>query len=241
MKILRNRRAVAMIELIFAIVIMGFVMMSAPMLISQATQSSIVLTQQEAIAAAGTRMGLILTRAWDEQNTDIDAPVLATDSSSTSLRGDVTIGRRAGTPPLSKRSIYSNSTGVEVNASALGVDANETAGNEAEADDVDDYNGVTIYLEGASSTDDDYKDASLKITSSVNYSTDIPTSTDKYNGEIITFPDIINSTTSAGTSNIKHISIQALSDSNGSLDTQITLHAFSCNIGTFELDRRVFP
>jgi len=45
-----HRKAIAMIELIFAIVVMGIVMLSAPMLVNKATQSSYVALQQESIA-----------------------------------------------------------------------------------------------------------------------------------------------------------------------------------------------
>lgn len=225
-----------MIELVFAIVIMGFVMMSAPMLISQATQSSIILMQQEAIPAAGTQMVLVLTRHWDERNTGLNSPVLTTLTTEEALIGDLNRGRRAGTPPLSKRSIIGD-IDQEINASSLGSDINETS--EAHRDDIDDFNGVINYISGSSSTDD-YKDSSLKLQTTVNYASDAPTSSSGYNSQTLTLSDPFTTSSTSGTSNIKHIAVRISSEQNGTLDTNIVLHAFSCNIGTFTIDRRDF-
>ena len=67
--ILKNkimRPAIAMIELIFAIVIMGIILMSAPMLISTATKSGYVAIQQEAINEAASQINMIMGYHWDE-------------------------------------------------------------------------------------------------------------------------------------------------------------------------------
>jgi len=62
------RTAIAMIELIFAIVIMGIAIMSAPTLISQAKKSGFVTIQQESIATLAAHTSSLLTYAWDEQD-----------------------------------------------------------------------------------------------------------------------------------------------------------------------------
>jgi len=64
------RPAIAMIELIFAIVIMGIVMMSAPMLVSTASKSGFVAIQQEGISEVASQLNMILSYAWDENNAD---------------------------------------------------------------------------------------------------------------------------------------------------------------------------
>ena len=64
------RKAIAMIELIFAIVIMGIILMSAPMLISNASQSGYVAMQQEGINEAATQVNMIMGHYWDENNVD---------------------------------------------------------------------------------------------------------------------------------------------------------------------------
>jgi hypothetical protein len=64
------RPAIAMVELIFAIVIMGIVLMSAPMLISTASKSGYVAIQQEAINEAASQVNMIMGYHWDENNTN---------------------------------------------------------------------------------------------------------------------------------------------------------------------------
>ena len=60
------RPAVAMIELIFAIVIMAIVLLSAPMLISTASKSGFIAIQQEAINEAASQVNIIMGHHWDE-------------------------------------------------------------------------------------------------------------------------------------------------------------------------------
>ncbi|KIM02463.1 MAG: hypothetical protein KN64_14980 [Sulfurovum sp. AS07-7] len=75
------KNGIAMIELIFAIVIIGVTLMSAPMLINQSINSSNIAMQQEAITATASHNGMILTKYWDESGTitqDGQSPILAT-------------------------------------------------------------------------------------------------------------------------------------------------------------------
>ena len=58
--IFKNRKAVAMIELIFAIVIMGFALMSIPNLLALSANSGYTSLQQEAIATASADISLLL-------------------------------------------------------------------------------------------------------------------------------------------------------------------------------------
>ncbi len=48
------RNGIAMIELIFALLIMGIVLLSSPMLIQQSIKSSFIGIQQESISAIST-------------------------------------------------------------------------------------------------------------------------------------------------------------------------------------------
>lgn len=75
------KNGIAMIELIFAIVIIGVTLMSAPMLINQSINSSNIAMQQEAITATASHNGMILTKYWDEAGTltqDGQSPILVT-------------------------------------------------------------------------------------------------------------------------------------------------------------------
>ncbi len=99
------RPAIAMVELIFAIVIIGIALLSAPMLISTAAKSGYVAMQQEGINEAATKVNMIMGYHWDENNVDESflAPILNTNNGDSSLDEVGTTGRRAGTPLESQR------------------------------------------------------------------------------------------------------------------------------------------
>jgi len=130
--------AIAMIELIFAIVVMGIALMSAPMLISIARQSTPVAIQQEAINQAVSRITMILTYPWDEQDTNDSCipPVLHVTNGDDELKSiSGNLSRRAGIPATSNTRKF-NTCGNTLNASTtLGPDANDQ-------DDIDDFIGT---------------------------------------------------------------------------------------------------
>ena len=100
------RKGIAMIELIFAIVIMGIVLLSAPTLISTATQSGLVAVQQEAIAASSSEIGMILTRDWDEAGTDetTESPILIVNNGDAELEMVLAPdGNSSGGGPMQER------------------------------------------------------------------------------------------------------------------------------------------
>ena len=132
------RKGIAMIELIFAIVIMGIVLMSAPMLISTASSSGYASMQQEGINEAASQINIILGYAWDESNTvDSRSAVILGTAGDSDLNELTTTGRRAGTPLTSFRTFIDDNASTW-NASAIGGDG--TADNEK--DDMDDFNGM---------------------------------------------------------------------------------------------------
>jgi Tfp pilus assembly protein PilV len=59
-----HRRAVAMIELIFAIVVMGFAMLAIPNITAQAAKSSQSAINQEAIVVVASNMQSLLSLQW---------------------------------------------------------------------------------------------------------------------------------------------------------------------------------
>ena len=257
MKILyTTRRAIAMIELIFAIVILGIVMMSAPMLISQASSGSITSLQQEAISAASSELGMILTRQWDEQDTNesLRAPSLVVNNGHGDLNesvdsdGNLT-GRRVGTPLLSARTFLTAikldpATMPMVNADGRLIATPATSFTvEGDEDDVDDFDGKTITLapESAAQATDaqtgDYADTTLQLAIAVNYLPDSPNggTITNYQNTSLTYSSPFGATVT-GTTNIKHVSIRATSAGNDTtLHTDIRLHAFTCNIGSYKL------
>ncbi|MDQ7084287.1 MAG: type II secretion system protein [Sulfurovum sp.] len=234
------RPAVAMIELIFALVIMAIVLMSAPMLISSATSSGYVAMQQEGINEASSRLNMIMGYPWDENNTDNTyIPILHVSQGHSDLNMVINQARRQGIPSQSQRTFIfddANSSNLFANT-VLGLDAL----NEVE-DDIDDFIG-DITLTAIDSASIDYSEkTTININTAVSYISDT-LDTGDYNQNIITFTPFTQSITVNNSSNIKSITVTLTStDTNNSdiFGKNIVLRAFSCNIGAYELEERNF-
>ena len=230
------RPAVAMIELIFAIVVIGLVLMSAPMLMQTAANSGYVTTQQEAISEVAARISMVMGYHWDENDTDeefLDPILNVSSTGDNELDKNSTTKRRKGTPLQSYRSFIRSDSNESLNAStSFGpVDTGETSGTE---DDIDDFDGNITYLTGSSASAD-YID-SIKIKTIVTYISDSA----NYNSSAITY-NFNPSTATTATTNIKMIEANLTSTSNvPELNKTIILRAFSCNIGGYELEERSF-
>jgi len=234
------RPAIAMIELIFAIVVMGIVMMSAPMLLSTASKSGYASIQQEGINELATQINIIMGYQWDENNTqaDYDSVVLSTNNSDANLNEVMITNRRAGTPIESFRK-YISSEGNATRASATAISWEE---NPAAKDDIDDFNGTSISLkpEELGGTSDYIEKTTINISRTVGYMSDNENDTGTYTnggGGTLTFNPTF--TDASATTNIKRIQVTLTSLSAADeLAKTITLHAFSCNIGSYKLEER---
>ena len=235
-----KRPAIAMIELIFAIVIFGIVLMSAPMLMSTASKSGFVAIQQEAINAAATKVNMIMGYHWDESSADelfLD-PILRVTSGHNDLDApDVNASRRIGTPNESYRSFVRSDGADDLNASLLSTFGTADAG-ETDEDDIDDFHGSST-LTLIEDSDSDYVEDNTTITINtvIAYNSDTLTpGSDIYNQNSITFDPF---TAGADTTNIKSI-IVTLGSSSGldELKKTIILRAFSCNIGGYKLEEK---
>jgi len=233
------RPAIAMIELIFAIVIMGIVLMSTPMLISTAATSSFVTIQQEAINEAASQVNMIMGYHWDENSADeryID-PVLKTDSSTAGLTELNTTaspytGRRPGTPEESYRTFVREDGERKIASSTLGEEgAGETK------DDMDDFSGPTtnlVLVAESTLIADNVETNTIDINTAISYSNDTAT----YNSSNIAYDPFASAT---GSTNIKSITVTLTSTSGvEELDKEIILRAFSCNIGGYKLEEKDF-
>ena len=228
------RAASAMIELIFALVVMGIVMMSAPQLISTALQSTSVGLQQESINEAASRLNMILTYPWDQNDTNDSCipPVLYVSNGDTELNEVGTTARRIGVDRNSSSHTFI-CNGKEFNASVIKVDG---------SNDIDDFigtttTGLTTNASGSGGTDYIEKDT-VQMTTTVTYINDdanyTPTSSTR------TFNYV--PTAGVPTTNIKEITVTLTSTSTTSeLNKTIVLKAFSCNIGGFEYESRILP
>ena len=252
------RRAIAMVELIFSIVIIGITLLSAPLLISQATKSGFVALQQESIAAASSQIGIILTRSWDEvdENQSQSAILMTTyiDTGNAVLRDfNVTTPRPGMDGNASRRHTYAADNTIIFASTVLGSDGGDI-------DDIDDFNGnnytLGVYLEGTANAEDisteegDYIDKNITIATTVAYGDDVPRSVDAsassnhYNATTITFSNpFFNTNVGANlSSNIKLITVRLTTNATvAELNKDISLSAFSCNIGSYIPSAQDYP
>jgi len=244
-----QKRGIAMIELIFSIVIMGIVLLSAPMLIQQSISSGNVALQQEAIVAAASQTSIILSMHWDENDNNNSAVSPMLDVNRVPFDFNDTV------PPLGLVDVTgrqsTNAAGNTLPAVAevdFGANLDQTGDGNMEVDftdfdDVDDYNGsefnITVFNSEVTTSDvGDYVDTTIKMNTTINYAEDRP-SGDLNSSHIIITPtgDVsrISSNSPAGNpiTNIKFIRVNLTSESGvAELEKNIIFEAFSCNIGT---------
>ncbi len=233
-----------MIELIFALVIMGIVLLSAPMLIQQSINSGYVTLQQEAIAAASSHAGILLGKHWDEgdaNNTTGVAPIITLNSqqpnSPFTLGGIIDVNTSSRTSAIADNNI---------SASPIGTDGNETTPDLY--DDIDDYNNKDLNLtifNGEATTADigEYVDQNITIKTIVTFANDRNKTDSDFNNSVVEVNNIyLNRDLGGVESNIKFIRINLTSQNSiiPELEKNITLNAFSCNLGTYILGEGQF-
>jgi hypothetical protein len=218
------RGAIAMLELIFAIVVMGIALMSAPMLLSTSAKSVSVGLQQEGINEAVSRVVMVLSYPWDQNdvNDSCIPPVLKVSNGDSELEENGTTGRRYGVPPNKARTFFVCGGGAKrLSATAIGKEENTT-------DDMDDFSGSasSLVLVGGGGDADYVEQTTVNIATTVSYIDDSAA----YNTAAVTYAP--GSGGGGGSTNIKRVDV-TLSSSSGASELQksIKLSAFACNIG----------
>ena len=231
------KKGMAMIELIFALVILGITMASIPMLISQSTKSNFVAFQQESIAIAAAQTSALLTYAWDENNTlnALAANAILNVPPVANVADGELINRTPFTnisPAVTNTRLRNFSAAPVLSATAwLGQDGGEPD------DDIDDFTNANLGLANLSINAvnaGEYIDVNVTLNTNVTYATD------DTNYAIVGVIDAprrdpigITNGTSDNFSNIKNITVTLTSVSNVAelADKTIVLNAFMCNIG----------
>ncbi|MDR1614535.1 MAG: type II secretion system GspH family protein [Campylobacteraceae bacterium] len=231
------RKAFTLIELILTIVIVGIVSLSFPLIMMQTSNNVELATQQEAILATKTYMGTILSRPWDENSLDSSgmAVILETDSAVAGIAADSEFNRVVGT---NMRSGNIDGYGRRRLINSIAADPYPTAdgtanwGKNANLRDVDDFDGFVQDLTIVPA-DMDYM-FSLKLTPTIRYVGDGGgVGGVDYTQNIINFNFPIAD--AGGITNIKMVAINVV-NTNPVVD--ITIRAYSTNIGEFELLKR---
>jgi len=145
-----KRNAFSLIELIFAIVVMGITVVSLPVVMNSNDKGISATVIQEAIFGASAELNMILSYRWDENS--LDEVVNPNGLSQVIETGDcennatlINFRLRPGhiAQPLHRRCLDSNTTTVSV----LGQDANDL-------DDIDDANTTakSMFINDATTT-----------------------------------------------------------------------------------------
>ena len=215
------RAAVAMIELIFAIMVMAIAMLSVPIVLQQAAKSDAWAIQQEAVMLAATQIAIASTLHWDENSPDSTNPLINRDYilDAAVNTGRDGFGRALGTQRVrigtysfntldGNRRLFHNTVTAP---STLGTDTGE--GSMAAYDDIDDFDGYsqTLSLTGSNSLD-------YKLAYTVSADVDFVSNT-------------APSTSSTNSTHIKRLRINVSSTIAGET-YDVNMSAFFCNIGT---------
>lgn len=215
------RKGIAMLELIFAIVVIGITLLSVPQIILTSSKSGYTALQQESVAQVSSDISLLLTREWDEAGTNdsYNSPMLHTD-------GNLGLSDRSG----SKSRSFFTPIGSEFSASTALVDE----GDQDDIDDIDSSSLTTIQ-----SSNIDMVDRTVTIDYTVEYANDDPTGSTWDGSSTVVYNNPFSSATPASSTNIKRINAKLTSNSGvDELEKTIILNAFSCNIGSFRLERK---
>jgi hypothetical protein len=228
MKYKNFRPAIAMIELIFALVIMGIVLLSAPMLVSQATKSSFLAFQQESIAIVSAHANALMTYAWDEQNTLSQVNFVNTIL-QVSNNADSELNATNRIQP-GKRS-FNTANPLAVATVTLGTDL---LGINESYDDIDDFTdsnqSLTLAATGTVTVDEgDYIDQNITLSTNVRYMTDNAAYATVTGAVVFNIPKTFVATTT----NIKYFTVSLTSNASSEElnKKEISLHGFVCNIG----------
>lgn len=131
---LKFKSAFTLIELIFAIVIIGIAALSLPMMSQVTASGSEKSLAQEAIFIAFTEITKVTSSAWDENsrvgNNDYEHVIFVDNTEAGSG-----LLRRSGNINI----LYNTDINRTIRPSALGFDANDFDGTVNREDDVDDY------------------------------------------------------------------------------------------------------
>jgi len=230
------RKAIAMIELIFAIVVMGITLLTIPMLISTVSKSNIAVFQQESIAMAASHTNALMTYAWDETNTD--SKILYTKNILHTGTTTALLTETGRETPFAAGTRKRQFTAGASASTTLGRTTDGNATVPDTTDDVDDFiadlfDFTDINNSGVFNTtaEGEYIDTDISLKTQVVYGNDNATY-DSGTG-IFSFSNPFTLTAPAGTTFIKLITV----DLNTSTDIeelqnkQIKLKAFMCNIG----------
>lgn len=238
------KRAFSLIEVVFAIVIIAISMMSVPMLLKQSSKSDENSIIQEGILAASTKMGNILSYPWDGNSYDSTNKVLRVldvKNGDSELSRLVTLPVYTNDNNLRKGHIYADRRRKFFDYKSFTSVFPSTAINILNPQSINDFFLASKVLGDDANTTNtfDYKDTSLKMTTSVYYVSDSTDYSKKkisisFSTPMAKFP--VNS--NVNSTNIKMIELNTTSPLLN--NRTFILRTFICNIGQAGLLERSY-
>ena len=228
------RKAVSLIELIIAIVVMGIAVMSLPLILTQTQSNNALALQQEAILSTKAKIGFISSYPWDQNSWDGTGSIFRVLDTSASPSADNAFAtadiRRIGHIQTDKRRRLWD----------VG-NANRAPNNEVTAapneNDIDDFDSHDDNITIADPTQMDYIFA-LTMTPEIVYLRDALSANNYLNSNTIQF-DFNATNTETNTSrptNIKMITVRTVSQIGN--DVNVSLRSFASNIGQSKISKR---
>ncbi|MBE0497957.1 MAG: prepilin-type N-terminal cleavage/methylation domain-containing protein [Campylobacterales bacterium] len=234
------RPAFTMIELIFALVIMGIVFVSLPLILINNAKSIEDNLIQESIFLTSSKITQIMSFQWDNSSSETGTGMLAASdvvnvtAGAAALVRNATTDFRVGHFQQDKRRRMTP-VGNPRFATPVGPDVNDAG----IFDDVDDFHGQTdaalVQSASALTSGSGYKKA-YRTNTTVTYVDDDAGGT-FFNGN--TVQNFIFTTAAAGgTTNLKMIEVSVDQNNSGDWDTTLLLRAYVANIGETDYHKR---
>jgi len=220
------RRSIALIEIIFSIVIIGIAMVAIPAILYQAMKSNEFSINQEALLAGATKIGNILTYEWDENNTGSQALKYVLDVTN----GDNELNRYPNVNSTHRVGHFIEQNRRKFDPS-LNYASNTLGSEEAQPDDIDDFNGKQSTLITNVQSDSDYV-KEFTFTTKIIYVED--DTSYLQNNIKYSFPI----TSHTGSTNIKMVEVKIVDKQNDEIIT--IFRSYATNIGSTKLLNRTF-
>jgi prepilin-type N-terminal cleavage/methylation domain-containing protein len=240
--------AFTMIELIFAIVIIGIVAISIPIIMVTNSKNVEQNLMQEAVLIATTKMDQILTYPWDDRSRDITGFVLAkTEVLDLGVASPLTpeLDRNASDfrvghfqEALRRKMVPAAFSGIRPITPVANLGKNAWDQNLTTDNDIDDFDGQfeDLFHAGADNYKNDYR-----ITADVSYVDDTIDYTQVGTTEQIF--DFDHTPYTLNPTHIKRVEINVTKrDSAGNLETtpSVVFRAFATNIGETDYYQRTY-
>lgn len=217
----------SMIELVIAIVVMGIVVASLPLILLQSQRSTTLSLEQEVILATKSRLAFILSHEWDVNSYDANASLSRVLNTNSDPEFNTNSTRRSGHVDADGRRRLRD----DMLAPTVTTNANWRDNNLSDIDDFD--NRLTTVI--ASASDMDYTFTKIDLNSTVSYVSDALT-IGAYANQNVTFT--FTTVSQPNPTNIKMITINAHAE--GATTSNITLRAFASNIGESAIMRKTW-